>query len=146
MPIAILKLGFAVATVLLMLSSAIFALVRLPRRFFGGPQGVPDLDLRMNPLLATLSGGAVFFLIWEVSGEAFARDGGPIWSGPVASMVLYAAHGVFAFFAIRGLLRAVRRHRSSMSRLVWWHAFATSLALTVCAVYLSYGGLRWLFT
>ena len=137
-----LKLGFALATALLMFSSAIFAFVWLPRMLFGGLKGAPYLGVRTDPLLATLFGSAVFALIWETSGNYYARANGAIWAGNSVTIVNHLAHGAFAFIAIRGLFRALRRHRSPVGRLVWWHSFATSLALTVWAVYLSYGGLR----
>ena len=143
--VADLELGFALATALLMLSSAIFALAWLPRFFFGDLKEAPYLGVRMDPLLATLFGSAVFGLIWEVSGNYYARAGGPIWSGSMATIVIYVAHGAFAFFAIRGLLRALHRRRSPVGRLIWWHSFATSLTLTSWAIYLSYGGLRGTF-
>ncbi len=137
-----LKLGFALATALLMFSSALFGLFWLPRMLFGDLKGAPYLGVRTDPLLATLFGSAVFVLIWEASGDYYARADGAIWSGNSVTIVSHLAHGAFAFFAIRGLFRALRRHRSPVGRLVWWHSFTTSLVLTVCAVYLSYGGLR----
>jgi hypothetical protein len=139
---AALKLGFALATALLMGSTAIFALVWLPRRIFGSLKEAPNFSVRTYPLIATLFGSAVFILIWEVSGNYFARANGPGWSGNQASLVYHVAHGAFAWFAIDGLIRAVRHRRSPMLRPVWWHSFATSLVLTAWAVYLVYWGLR----
>ncbi|MGD1029676.1 MAG: serine hydrolase domain-containing protein [Opitutaceae bacterium] len=140
--VADLKLGFALATALLMFSSAIFSIVWLPRRLFGDLKGAEYFGVRTDPLLAALFGSAVIALIWNASGNYYARGAGPIWSGTLAMIATNVAHGLFAFFAIRGLSRALRRRRSPMNRLVWWHSFATSLALTVWAVYLSYWGLR----
>jgi CubicO group peptidase (beta-lactamase class C family) len=136
------KLGFVVATVLLMLSSAIFALFWLPRSLFGNLRGAPHLGVRSDPLLATLLGGSVFVLIWEASGNYYARAGGALWSGDFVVILDHLLQGAFAFFAIRGLLRALRRRRSQINRPVWWHAIATSFILSVWAVYLAYWGLR----
>jgi CubicO group peptidase (beta-lactamase class C family) len=140
--IAYLKLGFALVTVLLMSGTVIFAFVWIPRRLFGKLEGSPWFGVRGDPLLATLSGTAVGILIWEASGNYYARADGAIWSGDWVSIADYAAYGTFAFYAIRGLLRALRRRRDPIGRMIWWHSFATSLALSAWAVYLCYWGLR----
>ncbi len=137
-----LKLGFVVATLGLMVSTAIFAFFWLPRRLFGDLKAAPFFGVRMDPLWATLWGAAVGFLIWNASGDYYARAGGAVWTGGWVLFANHMAHGLFAFFAIRGLARAMRRRRSPIGRAIWWHSFATSLALTVWAVSLSYWGLR----
>ncbi len=75
--VAAIKLGFALATALLMISSVIFALVWIPRRLFGDLKGAPLLKIRTYPLLATLFAAAVFVLIWDASGDAYGPRGGP---------------------------------------------------------------------
>lgn len=137
-----LKLGFALATALLMLSSAILALIWLPRSLFGDFKAAPYLSVRTYPLIATLCAVAVVILIWDVSGNYYARAGGPIWSGNLASTTYNLAVGILAWFAFDGLIRALRYRRSPIRQLVWWHCFATSLALSVWAGYLVYWGLR----
>jgi CubicO group peptidase (beta-lactamase class C family) len=137
-----LKLGFALATAFLMFSSAIFALIWLPGRLFGDPKAAPYFSVRTYPLIATLCAVAVVVLIWDVSGNYYARAGGPIWSGNLASIIFCLAVGALAWFAFDGLIRALRYRCSPISRLVWWHCFATSLALSVWAGYLVYWGLR----
>jgi hypothetical protein len=140
--VSTLKLGFALTTALLMCSSAVFALFWIPRRFFGDLKDAPYFGVRMDPLLATLSGAAVFALLWNASGDYFARARGAIWFGPWVPWASHLAHGVFAFFAIRGLVRALARYRSPVGRVLWWHCLVTSLVLAIWAVYLSYWGLR----
>ena len=140
--IACLKLGFALVTALLMSSTVIFALVWIPKRLFGKLKEAPYFGVRWDSLLGTLSGSAVGILIWEASGNYYARADGAIWSGYWVRIADYVAYGAFAFYAIRGLLRALRRRCVPIARMVWWHSLATSLALTVWAVYLCYWGLR----
>jgi CubicO group peptidase (beta-lactamase class C family) len=137
-----LKLGFALTTAFLMFSSAIFALIWIPGRLFGGLKAPPYFSVRTYPLISTLCAVAVVVLIWDVSGNYYARAGGPIWSGNLASTTSILAVGMLAWFAFDGLIRALRYRRSPISRLVWWHCFATSFALSVWAGYLVYWGLR----
>lgn len=140
--VVVATFGAAGATVFLMLGSVVFAFFWIPRKFFGDLKGAPHLHARADPLLATLSGVALFVLIWNESGNYYARAGGPIWSGDLALIVYHLAHAAFVGFAIGGLVRAWGTRRAPIHRLVWWHSFALSLALTVCGVYLAYGGLR----
>jgi hypothetical protein len=136
------KLGFAVATALLMLSSIIFAFFWLPRRLFGDLKDGSYLGVRSDPLVATLLGLVVFAIIWEASGNYYARADGARWSGSLVGIVNHLAQGAFVFFAGRGLYRTFHHRRSPVSRLMWWHSLATSSVLSVSAVYLAYWGLR----
>ena len=137
-----LKLGFAGATALLMLSTVVFALFWIPKKLFGELRNAPHFSVRTYPFFATLLGGMVIVLIWEVSGNYYARAGGPVWSGSMATLVYNVAHGAFAWFAVDGLIRALRHHRAFGPRLIWWHCLATALVLSGWAGYLVYWGLR----
>lgn len=137
-----LKLGFVGATALLMLSTVAFALFWIPKRLFGELRNAPHFSVRTYPFFATLLGGMVIVLIWEVSGNYFARAGGPFWSGSMAMLVYNVAQGAFAWFAVDGLIRALRYRRAFGPRLIWWHCFATALVLSAWAGYLVYWGLR----
>lgn len=137
-----LKLGFAVAAVFLMFCTAISAMTWLPRKLFGDLKAAPYFSVRTYPFIATVCAVAVVVLIWDVSGNYYARAGGAIWSGNLAFTTYNLAIGIFAWFAFDGLIRALRYRRSPISRLVWWHCFATSLALSAWAGYLVYWGLR----
>jgi CubicO group peptidase (beta-lactamase class C family) len=137
-----MKLGFALATGLLMFSSAIFAVAWLPKRISGGLKPEPYFTVQSYPFIATLCATAVAFLIWNTSGDYYARAGAASWSGNLASILNNLAVGAFAWFAIDGLIRALRYRRSPIRRVVWWHSFVTSLVLSVWAGYLVYWGLR----
>jgi hypothetical protein len=137
-----LGIGAALATTLLMLGSVIFAFFWVPKVLFGGIKVVPHFRVLSDGLMATLSAIIVFVLIWEASGDYYARAGGPRWSGNFAGIVYNVANVAFVSFAIGGLTRTLNSRRSPMPRLVWWHALALSLAMTVCATYLAYWGLR----
>ena len=137
-----LRLGAAIITALLMVGSVVFAFTWVPRWFFTTGGESPRMAVQVYPLLATLCGIAVIVLVWETSGNYFARAGGPIWSGYLASIVYNLAHGAFLYFSIYGLMRALHLRRIATSRLVWWLSLATSLVLTLWAAYLVYWGLR----
>ena len=85
----------ALVEVLLMLSSVIFALFWIPRMWFGDLKGTPHLHARADPLFATMSGILLAVLIWNESGNYYARGGGPIWSGGLALIIYLLAHALF---------------------------------------------------
>ena len=137
-----LGLGAALAAALLMLGSVIFAFFWVPRMLFGGRKVVPHFRVLADLLMATLSAIAVFVLIWEASGDYYARPGGPLWSGNFVGIAFNVANVAFVSFAVGGLIRTLNSRRSPMPWLVWWHSFALALVLAVCATYLAYWGLR----
>lgn len=141
-----LGLVVAVGTALLMLGSVLSAVFWIPRKLFGDLKTAPYFSVRADPLLATLSGVALCGLIWVMSGDSYARPGGPLWSGRTAVVIYYIAHAAFLSFSVGGLIRALHYRHKPISPLVWWHAFTLSLVLSAAAGYLVYGGLRSVFT
>jgi hypothetical protein len=120
-----------------MLSSLAFALVWGPRMAFGRMKGVECISVRAMPVYAT-SSLAAFCLLIAVSGEDAIERFGRVTPWSVGVFVMSIA---FAVFALLGLLLAIRHRKRQIRRLVWWHAFAASLVLSVVALYLAYWGL-----
>ena len=131
------EFGMCALTGLLMLTSVGFALVWMPRKLFGDLRSVQYLSVRAMPVLASLSLAGVQLLTILAASDAIQRLGNMTpWSVGLCGLTL-----AFAVFAILGLVLAVHHRNRPIHRLVWWHAFATSLVLTVVAVYLDYWGI-----
>jgi hypothetical protein len=86
------------------------------------------------PVLATLS-LAGFYVLTSVSAENAIQRFGRVTPWSVGVFLLTLA---FAAFALMGLVLALRFRNRPM---VWWHAFAASLVLTVVALYMAYWGM-----
>jgi hypothetical protein len=125
------------AAALLMLSSLAFALVWVPRKIFGRMRSVECISVRAMPVLATLSiVGTQLSVI--LAGEDMIQRFGRITPWSVGFLVSTLA---LAVFAVLGLVLALRCRNRPIRRLVWWHAFAASLVLTIVALYLGYWGI-----
>jgi len=122
---------------LLMASSLLFALVWAPAKLFGHLRGVAYLSVRAMPALATLSVGCTALLLALSSDDALNRLG----AVTVYSAGIFLSTLAFGVFSVLGLVLALRFRGQRIRRLVWWHAFAASLVLTVVAIYLGYWGL-----
>lgn len=131
-----LEFTVTAVTGLLMLSSIAFALVWVPRKLFGRMRTVDCLSVRAMPVLATLSLGCALTVF------TVAAQDGPTQLGRLTpwSLGICVLTFGFAAFAVLGLVLALRFRHRAIRRLVWWHAFAASLFLTVAAVYLGYWG------
>jgi CubicO group peptidase (beta-lactamase class C family) len=132
-----LEAAVMAATALLMLSSIVFALVWVPRKIFGRMRSVECLSVRALPVLATLSLVCVQLSVMLAGEDAIERLGLVTpWS-----VGFFVSALAFAILAVLGLVLALRCRNRPIRRLVWWHAFAASLFLTVVAAYLSYWGI-----
>ena len=131
-----LKLATAALTVLLMLSSVLFALVWVPLKAFGRLQRVP-LRIVLMPLLATLSGLAAFvvplMLISDMVHDLGTRTG--------ISLAIFVGSLVFAVLTVWSLVTAYRAYSADVSRLARLHGTLVSLACLVTVIYLGGHGL-----
>jgi hypothetical protein len=135
--VAWLQIVLCLATILLAAGAVVFALVWVPRRLWGGLRGAPHLRVRALPLFATLSGVVLLATASVSFGEVIERLGRPTpWS--IAIFILSLVFPLLAFWC---LAVAWRARKAPMPRLVWWHSFATALALSVVAAYLAYWGI-----
>jgi hypothetical protein len=124
-------------TIQLMASSLIFALAWGTRKILGGMRAVPHLSVRLLPVLATLALAALIAVLVPAMGDPIHRLGRITpWSLALFSLTL-----LFPALATCGLLQAWRFRAAGIHRVVWWHAFATSVFLTAVAAYLACNGL-----
>jgi len=130
------ELLIPMVTLLLALSSVVFALVWLPRKLFGRLKNVKHLSVRALPLLAILS-----FAVAEVP-IVFIGEDVIVKLGRITpwSLTFTFSTAAFALFAVLGLVDALRRRNADIRRLVWWHSLVTSLFLTIVAAYMAYWG------
>jgi CubicO group peptidase (beta-lactamase class C family) len=132
-----LEFSVIAAMLLLMASSAVFALVWVPRKIFGDLGSAGYLRVRAMPVLAALSFLAAFVLFMSAAGVPIERLGRPTaWSVGIFVSII-----AFALFAVLGMTLALRFRDRGIRRLVWWHAFAASAVMTVVAAYLAYWGI-----
>lgn len=132
-----LEITFTVVAGLLILGSVAFALVWVPRKLLGRMRTVECLSVRAMPVLATLSLGCALAVMAVDSEDAVTRLGRLT---PSSLGICVFTLG-FAAFAVLGFVLALKFRHRAIRRLVWWHAFAASLALTVVAIYLGYWGI-----
>lgn len=114
------------------LSVPFFALVWGTRWLLRRMRGVPNLCVRVVPLLATLALGSVIAIV-TLSGDDFIIRMGhrTAWSvGLCASTV------AFALFSALGLLAALRAKREGMNRWAYWHSLSASVIYVVATAYL----------
>lgn len=124
------------AALLLMASSCIFALAWVPAKLFGHLRGAESLSVRAMPVLATVSlVCTLLFIIGSASDSINLLGRATFWSVGICLSTL-----AFGVFSVLGLALALRFRNRKIRRLVWWHAFAASLVLTVVAIYLGYWG------
>jgi CubicO group peptidase (beta-lactamase class C family) len=135
--VAPLQMASVVTILILAQSTLVFALVWVPRRFWGGLRTATHLRTRTLPLLSTLAGLALLVAIAATIPDPIERLGHPtVWS--VSIFALSIAFPVLSFWS---LFAAWRARHVPMPRLVWWHSFAAALALSTASAYLAYWGL-----
>ena len=124
---------FVVAVV----SVPLFALVWGTRWAFRRMKEVPNLHVRVLPLLAVLSLGAFIGIIMLGGDNLIARLGHRTWW----SMGLTASTWAFAAFSVASLLASIRVDRRGMNRWAYTHSLLTSILLSLATLYLACFGI-----
>lgn len=127
----------AVMAPLLMVSSLLFAAVWAPRKLMGRMRGIGCLSVRAWPLLATLPVAGLVALA-VVRGEVF--NDLVAWVAPSSPKFFWLV-AVMGGFAVMGVVQALRLRRKRIHRVVWWHSFATSVAIAIVSLYFGYWGI-----
>jgi CubicO group peptidase (beta-lactamase class C family) len=128
--VAYLRIVLLVLCLFLMATSLLFAMIWITRRLFGGMKEVGHLDVRVYPLLATLS-------LLLVLG-CFAKLDGPqagtlnVWTAGV-----FVGTFFFPVFSIVGLLLVLRVPKGEIHRGVRIHSLLVSSACCVLTLFLS---------
>ncbi len=127
-------------SLLLMLSSILFALIWVPRKLFRRMQGVPGMSIRVIPLLSIFCLAGAFALLILPSSDAdalFAHFGKlTVWSIGVCALTW-----LFAVGAVAGLVQIFRARNWPIRRGVYIHALLVSLANVIVLSYLAYWGI-----
>lgn len=120
-----------------LVSVPVFALIWGPRWAFGRLRGVPNLHVRVLPLLAVLSLGAIALIISGVGEDSINRLGHATpWSVGL-TLATYA----FAVFSAASLWAAFRADRRTMNRFAYLHSLFASVMFVLAGLYLGYWGI-----
>ena len=133
---AIASIGLTAAFLLVVVAVLLFALVWIPRWLFRRMRGVPNLHLRLLPLLAVLSflGACLAMALYDE--DLIPRFGAPTpWS-----IAFVAGTWAFALFSAASFLALLAAKRQGMNRAAWLHAVVVSLLLAIGALYLAWWG------
>jgi len=132
-----LQLLLGGASLLLMVSALLFALVWIPRRLFGMQlRGAQQMSVRALPALAAAFFSAMVAARFMGSGDAIQRFGTPtFWSVSLCLLTL-----LFAVTSVLALVQAVRHRSSPIHRGVRIHSMLASIGLMTIMLYLLYWG------
>lgn len=128
------RIGFLLLSIVLMLSSLLFAPIWLLRKTLGKMKDVRHLKVRVVPLLAVLSFlGFIFLLQTTPLVELGARTArtGAVW------LLTWA----FALLSIGGLVVSLHSFTLQVNRFVRIHSLLVSLACSGVVLYLTYWGI-----
>ena len=133
---AIASIGLTAAFLLVVVAVLLFALVWIPRWLFRRMRGVPNLHLRLLPLLAVLSFLGACLAMALSDEDLIPRFGAPTpWS-----IAFVAGTWAFALFSAASFLALLAAKRQGMNRAAWLHAVVVSLLLAIGALYLAWWG------
>jgi hypothetical protein len=131
-PIA--RLVLIAASLLVMASSILFALVWMPRKLIGRMRGAGNLSVRVVPMLAVLS---VIAMFWTARGQP-PMVLGQIDAVTVAILVMSILFPVLSLFS---LLVALRAFKFEMNRVVRIHSLVVAVACCGITWFFGYWGL-----
>ena len=135
--LAWLVIGSVYLFLLALLSVPVFAMVWGLRWMFRRMRGVPNLHVRVLPLLAVLSLAAIPMIFNLVGEDAITRFGHrTLWS-----MGLTLATSAFAIFSFASLWATLRADRRGMNRVAWLHSLGVSVVFALASLYLGYWGI-----
>jgi CubicO group peptidase (beta-lactamase class C family) len=135
-PLAWLQIAAVYLLLLALLSVPIFALVWGPRWAFGRLRGVPNLHVRVLPLLAVLCLVAVLLILSGLGEDSVNRLGRATpWSVGISLATI-----AFAVFSAASLWVALRSDRRAMNRYAYLHSLGTSVIFVLASLYLGYWG------
>jgi CubicO group peptidase (beta-lactamase class C family) len=135
--LAWLQIGSVYLFLLAVVSVPLFALVWGPRWAFRRMRGVPNLHVRVLPLLAVLSLAAIPLILMGLGEDSVVRLGQATrWS-----VGLTLATSAFGLFSAASLWVAVRADRAGMNRFAYFHSLGVSLMFALATLYLGFWGI-----
>ena len=132
-----LRWGTAIGSLLLMLSSLLFALVWIPRRLLRKIK-VQHLSVRVLPLLPILCLFAVAALFMSCEDMIMIQQFG---NATFRSVSVWLLSYLLVLISLAGLAQVIRTRRWSVNQGVRVHALLVSLANVVVSLYLIYWGI-----
>jgi hypothetical protein len=130
------EVGVGAASLVLMMTSPLFALIWLPRKLSGRMRGVEHIHVRVLPLASVLILAAAVGVLAVSDDDLISRFGNPtLWSVGFCALTV-----AFAGTAWLGLVQALRVRPPRMSRFAWLHCLLASSSASIVAAYLSYWG------
>jgi CubicO group peptidase (beta-lactamase class C family) len=132
----LLALEFAtgIASLMLMVSAVVFALVWIPRNFFGHMKGTRHLSIRLVPLISIICLGLGVIIYFHPYEGAAAHL--TVWSASLFLLTLASA-----LAAILGLLQFFFVPRKEVNAFIWWHSLLVTIANLIVVGYLDYWGI-----
>jgi CubicO group peptidase (beta-lactamase class C family) len=128
------KIALLLLCAFLMATSLLFALIWVPRKLFGGMQGVGHLWVRATPVLASLSLAAVILCVTQFGGTHIGTFN--VWSAGVFLGTL-----LFPLFSLAGLILALLVPESEIHRAVRIHSLLVSGACCLLSGFFASWGL-----
>jgi CubicO group peptidase (beta-lactamase class C family) len=132
--------GVAIFSLLLMISSILFALIWIPRKLFGRMKEVKFLRARAFTLLAVLFFFATYLplfisnLMMDMDKEMMMKLG----AFTIQSFALFAFSLCFAIFSLLGLIFSLQSFRVKMNKAARIHSLLVSVANVIVVIYLWY--------
>ncbi|MGE5113281.1 MAG: serine hydrolase domain-containing protein [Acidobacteriaceae bacterium] len=131
------EIGIASLTGLAVLSTALFALIWIPRWIFRRMRGVKHLVVRLWPLLAVLCLVAAVATVLIGGADFLANFGEP--TAYSVGLMLFTIG--FAVASIIGLVASWRVNPAEMNRWAYWHSRVSCVLFTVATLYFLYWGI-----
>lgn len=129
-----IRVGLLMASLALMVTSLLFALVWIPRKLLGRMKEVRHLWVRAVPLLAALALVAIVFLMQQM-------DFTDMTSANLKTITLWALTWLFPLLSVGGLVLAARSSSREVRRGVRIHSLLVALGCTTVAAFFFAWGL-----
>jgi len=131
-----IQFAIVILSIILMISSILFALVWIPRKILGKMRDVKYLRARLYPLLA-ISCIILTVATFMLSSDMMNDFGYPT----IFSYSIFIFMLGYGIFSILGLISGIRSYSIKMNRVVRMHSMLVSIANTTATLYLLYWGI-----
>jgi hypothetical protein len=128
--------GAAALTLVLILSSFLFALIWIPRKLLGKLRNAGPLSVRTLPMLSSILLVLYFGLFWEA-----LQDPGEAGVPCLLTISILVLSVAFPLTTAASLYFIFRERSAPMNRAVYWHSILVAVAMAVATGYLGYWGL-----
>jgi CubicO group peptidase (beta-lactamase class C family) len=136
------QFGIAIFSLLLMISSLIFALVWIPRKLLGKMKDVKFLRARIFSFLAVLFFFATYIplLIGSLGMDMDKEMMMKLGTFTIQSFAIFIFSLCFVIFSLLGLIFSLQSFRVKMNKVARIHSILVSVANVIVVIYLWYNG------